>query len=776
MLSAFCQHNKEVTIRYYAPHAEKVSWYWYINYLELLSPLPPHTQIDWNIMRTDMTKKGNFFECQTTIPTNTYITYGFSILEKTSLLKKQIGYIDFNNKYPTKNYSFATDTAHIITIYPNRIQYKTNTYISFRRFSKYFLYISILLCLFSFFLPTKKYKQLTTATQQKTRWLAITSCFILNLLLLRIYNTSLLHFLIADPKTILYPLLHAAVTDTAIISLLALLLFGIEKISRTRNHLVFYLFIVCGIIISLCNFTNAQFYTITKQNFSYQWFYYASFFGTKDSSDALAANLNKDLAIAILAFIIAGVCIYISLKKLLAAHLYIRILCLLIIATLLLLPQPSQSIAKPLTENAILSFIQSLSTNYSKLTGSPTQAKDFILHQNNNPALAKQDSFPPFKNIIVLVLESVLSKYLSVYNEAIATTPFLASIKDKTWRFENFYAHVPATNKSMESLLCASFPYLSFKTITYENPAFPVPALSEILKQKNYATAFFSSGDTRYLNQEAFLKNHGFQTVLDYRSLNEKKLSTKATEKEFLSGMPDSVLHDQMMHWIDQQKQPFFCMGWTFQTHYPYFSSGKKQFGTNNIFKERYLNAITDADDLIQKIYTSLAKRNLLDSTLLVIVGDHGEAFGEHAQTTHATNIYEENIHIPFLLIHQQIQVHKNINTPGAISDIAPSILHLMQIQAPSSWQGESIFNPQKRKELYVFTPYGDIQFGIIQANKKLIVNDTRNTLTLYHLGNDPYETKNIIGNDSVFAQKTLTQLQSWIQYQQQWIKSFIKN
>ncbi|WP_204278592.1 hypothetical protein, partial [Enterobacter kobei] len=72
------------------------------------------------------------------------------------------------------------------------------------------------------------------------------------------------------------------------------------------------------------------------------------------------------------------------------------------------------------------------------------------------------------------------------------------------------------------------------------------------------------------------------------------------------------------------------------------------------------------------------------------------------------------------------IQVHKNINTPGAISDIAPSILHLMQIQAPSSWQGESIFNPQKRKELYVFTPYGDIQFGIIQANKKLIVNDTR--------------------------------------------------
>ncbi|WP_323824398.1 hypothetical protein, partial [Pseudomonas aeruginosa] len=84
-------------------------------------------------MRTDMTKKGDFFECQTSIPPNTYITYGFSILEKTSLLKKQIGYIDFNNKYPTKNYSFATDTANIITIYPNRIQYKTNAYISFRR-------------------------------------------------------------------------------------------------------------------------------------------------------------------------------------------------------------------------------------------------------------------------------------------------------------------------------------------------------------------------------------------------------------------------------------------------------------------------------------------------------------------------------------------------------------------------------------------------------------------------------------------------------------------
>jgi lipoteichoic acid synthase len=773
--TAIGQTDKQVTIRYYAPNATQANWYWYINNLELLNPLPPNTTIDWHIMRTNMVKKGNYFECTVALPHQAYITHGFSLLQQYPLTSNPIGFIDFNNKYPSKNYVFAADTATTITIIPNKTQLITNSYLSFQKFSKLFLISNILFFTFLFFLPTKKYKQLLSPTQQTVRWLSILFCFSLLAFSLKLQTTSLSHFLLADANTIFYPLLYATKADFVLLFMGAIALFVIENFFCKNSKIPFCFFIAYSSLILLTNFLNGAFYTVTGQLFNYQWLYYASFFGTKDTTEALTANIDFSIALSLVAFAVAGVLLYYSIRKLIAAHSSMRILTMIVIVGLWVLPQPSQPLKEPFTKNAIIQFIQSLSSSYGPLTGIPAQAKEFIV-STQNPFQSKPDSFPLFKNIIVLVLESVPSKYLTVYDSSMATTPFLSSIKNKTWLFENIYAHVPATNKSMESLLCASFPYLSFKTITYENPNYPIPALPQVLKNNNYRTAFFSSGDTRYLNQQTFLSNHGFDKITDYRSINSKILATQETEKGKLSGTTDGALHDEIIGWIDQQKQqPFFCMGWTFQTHYPYFSAGKKQFNTNNKTKEKYLNAIADADALIQQLYNSLAKRNLLDSTLIVVLGDHGEAFGEHAQTTHATHIYEENVHIPLLFIHTGIQQQKTIHTFGAISDIAPTILNLLHKASPTTWQGESLFNPQKRKEVYLFTPYGDVQFGMIKDRKKLIINDTRNSLAWYNLQTDPAEIKNTIQEDSIAAYQALPKLQQWIQYQQQWILPYKK-
>ena len=49
---------------------------------------------------------------------------------------------------------------------------------------------------------------------------------------------------------------------------------------------------------------------------------------------------------------------------------------------------------------------------------------------------------------------------------------------------------------------------------------------------------------------------------------------------------------------------------------------------------------------------TQLTKQKLSDSTLVVVVGDHGEAFGQHRRNfAHASEIYEENMHVPLAFI-----------------------------------------------------------------------------------------------------------------------------
>ncbi|WP_189587385.1 sulfatase-like hydrolase/transferase, partial [Mesorhizobium sp. M8A.F.Ca.ET.208.01.1.1] len=66
-----------------------------------------------------------------------------------------------------------------------------------------------------------------------------------------------------------------------------------------------------------------------------------------------------------------------------------------------------------------------------------------------------------------------------------------------------------------------------------------------------------------------------------------------------------------------------------------------------------YLNALKVGDTALGEILESLKQSGKLDSTLVVILGDHGEAFGEHGDYVHATALYDENVHIPLIMVNK---------------------------------------------------------------------------------------------------------------------------
>src|SRR5207237_5760195 len=96
----------------------------------------------------------------------------------------------------------------------------------------------------------------------------------------------------------------------------------------------------------------------------------------------------------------------------------------------------------------------------------------------------------------------------------------------------------------------------------------------------------------------------------------------------------------------------FFSVIWTYQTHYPYFFSEKEEkYDDSDPVFNRYLNAVKHSDLVLGNLLSELKRKGLFESTLVVVIGDHGEAFGRHDQTTHASKIYEENLHIPCVFI-----------------------------------------------------------------------------------------------------------------------------
>lgn len=64
----------------------------------------------------------------------------------------------------------------------------------------------------------------------------------------------------------------------------------------------------------------------------------------------------------------------------------------------------------------------------------------------------------------------------------------------------------------------------------------------------------------------------------------------------------------------------------------------------------RYRGEIRFADRQLELLFAELARRGLLEKTVVVVTGDHGEEFGDHRWFGHGSQLYQESIHVPLLL------------------------------------------------------------------------------------------------------------------------------
>jgi phosphoglycerol transferase MdoB-like AlkP superfamily enzyme len=290
------------------------------------------------------------------------------------------------------------------------------------------------------------------------------------------------------------------------------------------------------------------------------------------------------------------------------------------------------------------------------------------------------------QNVIVIVLESVGARNLSLYGGPHRAMPNLTRLaSERGVVFDNVYAHAPSSPKGLVALTGSVYPRVDWKLISRDNPEFAVPLLPEVLGQHGYRTAYLHSGYWSWKNRDRFLRDRGVDRLIDADTIDE--------EKVFSWGVSDNVLFDAAMAFIDEAPdKPFHTFLWTIETHHPYIADdGSPQFEVDDEEWARYLSAIHGSDRLIARLVEQLDARGLADNTLIAVTGDHGEAFGQHGQRVHSFGVYDENVHVPLVLLHPRLA---GPSTPRRVTgvaqqiDIAPTLLGLAGIEAPSEWQG----------------------------------------------------------------------------------------
>jgi len=374
------------------------------------------------------------------------------------------------------------------------------------------------------------------------------------------------------------------------------------------------------------------------------------------------------------------------------------------------------------------------------------------------------------KNVILVILESTGTRYLSLYGSRYETTPVLRAEARHAVVFDDFYCHVGMSANAMAAITLSLFPYMTWREYTVEYPDFPGKSLADLLKARGYRTAFMHSGDLQYAGGGAFLRNRGFDVILDAGDLGcHTDLSSWGCEDRFLV--------DGLLQWIDRDcESPFLVVAWTAQSHHPYEPSPGRPFvdffqggplPPDDYDLGRYLNTLVEVDAQIGRILDGLRERSLTEETLVVITGDHGEAFGDpHRTWGHGARLYEENVRVPLMLWNPRLFPRGGRSpTVGSHVDLNPTVADLLDLPPPGTWHGRSLFDRLRPPRAYFYAANDDYLLGVREGDWKYIYNGTAGREELYDLSADPDEQRNVAGQQPERGRRLRQRLAAWKHY-----------
>jgi glucan phosphoethanolaminetransferase (alkaline phosphatase superfamily) len=369
-------------------------------------------------------------------------------------------------------------------------------------------------------------------------------------------------------------------------------------------------------------------------------------------------------------------------------------------------------------------------------------------------------------NVVMVSLESTAAQYLSLYGALYDgeydVMPNLSALARRALVFENAYAVYPESIKGLYSVLCSTFPAFDSRPEEYENLG--CRSVAAVLAGAGYRTAMFHSGRFGYLGMESIITHRGYQTLEDAGDIGGSHNSS--------FGVDEPATVARMLAWIDAlpRDQHFLLTYLPIAGHHPYATPEPGPF-RGPAEMDQYRNALHYGDVSLGVFMEGLRARGLESNTVWVIYGDHGEAFHQHeGNYGHTFFLYDENIHVPFLiaapgLMRGQERVRKVVS----LVDAAPTILDLVGIPAPVSYQGRTMLDGTPRMALF-FADYSLGLLGLRDGPWKFVYEIDSGRANLFDLDRDPREASDVSAREAARARWYGQVVRGWSSAQKSYI------
>ena len=174
-----------------------------------------------------------------------------------------------------------------------------------------------------------------------------------------------------------------------------------------------------------------------------------------------------------------------------------------------------------------------------------------------------------------------------------------------------------------------------------------------------------------------------------------------------------------------------------------------------------YDAAIWDADRQLARLVEQLRELQLLEDTLLIVVSDHGEELFDHGRSGHGFTLFEENLRVPLLLRHASLAPVR-VAAPVGLVDLAPTVVDVLGLAAPESWQGRSLLADEGRAPAVFSEAAHRPLRAIREGQMKLIRNRHTRHESLFDLEQDPGEKQDLAGRRDAREAKLAARLDEW--------------
>lgn len=346
-------------------------------------------------------------------------------------------------------------------------------------------------------------------------------------------------------------------------------------------------------------------------------------------------------------------------------------------------------------------------------------------------------------NLVILSVDTLRADRLAAYGARTSHSPFLDELAVQSFVCERAYTNYPLSSFAYSSMFTGLVPSASPAGLLArgQQPQWNTSqALAEVLLSNGFETAAFSAFNAESIAREESMGHltHGFGVFTPERRI-------VAWDGADLVDAACAALPR-----IAQQR--FFLWLHLLDPHAPYKEREGAEGGDNSP-EQAYNAEVRYTDQQVRRFVMHLRQLGHANDTIIVIMGDHGEAFGEHGFRFHGTTLYEEQVRVPLLFLVPGL-TPRRIPDIASVMDIAPTVMDLLAVADPIERHATSLVpamlgaGPGPRYAYAELEATQQISSGgrrmVVEGNHKLIVDTTLNTMELYDLAADPTEQTNI--------------------------------